>query len=420
MFKRRYFLRNLCVAVALVAAPGIARAQQAIKLTIIDGYPPKALWVKVLIDYFIPEVNKRLAADGNKYKIDWQQAFSGQIAKPRGVMDAIKNKLGDIGVVTTVFHSSKLPLNNLPYYTPFSSRNPILVSKVIDELTDKYPAFQKQFDDQNQILLTSYSSIDNYGVFTKNEVKSIDELKGLKLNAAGPNALYIKPLGAVGVLGSLLTYANQIKTGVTDGCIIWPEATITFKIAEVAPHYLETDFGTGVNKSLTINTDVWKSLPAEVQKVIKATRARLSRQGRAGRARRRRHVDEEVQGRGRHRRHAVEGRAEEMGREDAQYRAEPGQGGRGQGGLSGHQDSRRLYGCAARSRREAGARLGQGLGRSAAQSPSPRLRGEGRGEGAWRIAQTCGHAPSPARLRFASAGDLSPRVGGGERAASSV
>ena len=147
---------------------GLAQAQQAIKLTIIDGYPPKALWVKVLIDYFIPEVNKRLAADGNKYKIDWQQAFSGQIAKPRGVMDAIKNKLGDIGVVTTVFHSSKLPLNNLPYYTPFVSRNPILVGKVMDDLTDKFPAFQKQFDDQNQILLTSYSSIDNYGIFTKN------------------------------------------------------------------------------------------------------------------------------------------------------------------------------------------------------------------------------------------------------------
>ena len=103
---------------------------------------------QILIDYFMPEVNKRLAADGNKYQIDWQQAFSGQIAKPRGVMDAIKNRLGDIGVVTTVFHSSKLPLNNLPYYTPFTSRNPILVSKVIDELTDKFPAFQKQFDDQ--------------------------------------------------------------------------------------------------------------------------------------------------------------------------------------------------------------------------------------------------------------------------------
>jgi C4-dicarboxylate-binding protein DctP len=267
--------RRLCLALGcglLVAGtPLAASAQQSIKLTIIDGYPPKALWVKVLIDYFIPEVNKRLAAAGNKYKIDWQQAFSGQIAKPRGVMDALGNRLGDIGVVTTVFHSSKLPLNNLPYYTPFSSRNPILVSRVMDQLYDKFPAFQKQFDAQNQIVLTNYSSIDNYGVFTKKLVKGMDDLKGLKLNAAGPNALYIKPLGAVGVLGSLLTYANQIKTGVTDGCLIWPEATITFKIAEVAPHYLETDFGTGVNKSLTINTDVWKGLPDEVKKVLKAT-----------------------------------------------------------------------------------------------------------------------------------------------------
>jgi TRAP-type C4-dicarboxylate transport system substrate-binding protein len=271
MLKRRFILRNICVALALVALPAGVQAQQAIKLTMIDGYPPKALWVKVLIDYYMPEVNKRLAADGNKYKIDWQQAFSGQIAKPRGVMDAIKNKLGDIGVVTTVFHSSKLPLNNLPYYTPFVSRDPILVSKVMDDLADKFPSFQKQFDDQNQILLTNYSSIDNYGIFTKKKIEKMDQVNGLKLNAAGPNALYIKSLGGVGVLGSLLTYANQIKTGVTDGCIIWPEATITFKIAEVAPHYLETDFGTGVNKSLTINKEVWNGLPDQVKKVLKAT-----------------------------------------------------------------------------------------------------------------------------------------------------
>jgi C4-dicarboxylate-binding protein DctP len=268
MSKIRSLSQTLCFGLALAAIPFGANAQKVIKLTAIDGYPPKALWVKVLIDYYLPEVNKRLAKSG-KYKIAWQQAFSGQIAKPRGVMDALKNQLGDLGVVTTVFHSSKLPLNNLPYYTPFSSRNPILVGKVMDQLMDKFPAFQKQFDDQNQIALTNYSSIDNYGVFTKKPVKKMEDIKGLKLNAAGPNALYIKPLGGVGVLGSLLTYANQIKTGVTDGCLIWPEATITFKIAEVAPYYLETDFGTGVNKSLTINKDVWKGLPPEVQKVLR-------------------------------------------------------------------------------------------------------------------------------------------------------
>jgi 5-oxoprolinase (ATP-hydrolysing) len=47
-------------------------------------------------------------------------------------------------------------------------------------------------------------------------------------------------------------------------------------------------------------------------------------------------------------------------------------------------------------------------------APSPRLREEGRGEGALPSAQTRGDAPSPARLRYTSAGDLSPQAGRGE------
>jgi len=260
--------RGLLVGIAIVALPVAATAAETIKLTAIDGYPPRALWTKIFINYFIPEVDKRLAKSG-KYKIQWHQAWGGQIVKPRGVLDGIKNKLGDIGIVTTVFHASKLPLNNLPYYTPFSSRNPKVVSKVMDDLSDKFPAFQKQFDDQNQLQLTAYSSIDNYGVFTKEPVKEVSDIKGRKILAAGPNALYIKAVGGVNVLSNLTQQYNDIKTGVADGTVIWPEATITFKLVEVAPYYLETDFGTGVNKSVTINKEVWAKLPNEVKKVLK-------------------------------------------------------------------------------------------------------------------------------------------------------
>jgi C4-dicarboxylate-binding protein DctP len=262
-------MRIPIVALALAALPIGVNAQQVIKLTAIDGYPPRALWTKMFIEYYIPEVDKRLAAAG-KYKIEWQQAWGGQIVKPRGVLDGIKNKLGDIGIVTTVFHADKLPLNNLPYYTPFSSRNPRIVSQVMDELMEKYPAIQKQFDAQNQVSLTNYSSIDNYGVFTKEPANEVSDLKGRKILCAGPNALYMKAVGAVNVLGNLTSYYNDMKTGVADGTVIWPEATITFKLVEVAPYYMETDFGTGVNKSVTINKEVWASLPPDVQKVLKA------------------------------------------------------------------------------------------------------------------------------------------------------
>ena len=49
--------------------------------------------------------------------------------------------------------------------------------------------------------------------------------------------------------------------------------------------------------------------------------------------------------------------------------------------------------------------------RSLRAAPSPRLRGEGRGEGAFPQAQTRGEAPSPGAQERA---DLSPQAGRGE------
>ncbi|MEO7851330.1 MAG: hypothetical protein ABIR94_03615, partial [Rubrivivax sp.] len=49
------------VAAALFAAG--AHAQSTINLTVIDGYPPKSLWIKEFVDFYIPEVDKRLAKD---------------------------------------------------------------------------------------------------------------------------------------------------------------------------------------------------------------------------------------------------------------------------------------------------------------------------------------------------------------------
>jgi hypothetical protein len=67
----RAMTRKLVLASALAAIPFAASAQQVIKLTAIDGYPPRALWTKLFIEYYIPEVDKRLAKSG-KYTIDWQ------------------------------------------------------------------------------------------------------------------------------------------------------------------------------------------------------------------------------------------------------------------------------------------------------------------------------------------------------------
>jgi TRAP-type C4-dicarboxylate transport system substrate-binding protein len=259
---------SAAVALCLAAFSTTASAQKTINLTAIDGYPPKAIWVKTFIEFFIPEVDRRLAKDG-KYKIKWNQAWAGQIVKPRKVLQGLQRGLGDIGIVTSIFHPDKVPLQSIAFTAPFVSTDPALASHVLDELYAEFPAYGNAWKKYNQVYLTNLAVLDSYQMFFKEPVNGLEDFKGKKIASAGLNLRYLRNTGAAGVAGSLVSYYNKIKTGVVDGTMLWPEAVVGFKIVEVAPHMLKADIGTMNSKSITMNADSYNRLPKSVQKVIK-------------------------------------------------------------------------------------------------------------------------------------------------------
>ena len=268
MIKSKSFLKKLGAVsagaiVATMAHAGAANAAETIKVAAIDGYSPKSLWVKEFINYYIPEIDKRLAATGN-YEIEWNQAW-GQIVKVRGVLGGLDKGLGDIGVVTTVFHADKVPLQLVAYATPFVSNDPGLVAKTVDGLANKHPQFKAAFTKFNQVYLTNLAVLDTYQIFSKDPVTKLSDMKGLKLGSAGLNLRWLDGFGAAGVAGSLVTYHNKVGTGVLDGFMLWPEAVVGRKIYEVTPYMLKADLGTANSKVISVNADSWKSYPEEVR-----------------------------------------------------------------------------------------------------------------------------------------------------------
>ena len=250
----------------LMAAPSFAT--ETIKAVVIDGYPARALWVKEFTDFFIPEVDKRLAEFGN-YKMDWQESYGGAIVKPRGVLEGIKLGLGDIGIVTTIFHSSKLPSQAISAVTPFVSADARAVAKAVDEIAKEFPTMQKEFAEQNQVYLATGVVLDTYQVFSAKELASPEGMKGAKVAGAGMNLRYLEGIeGAAGVRGGLTDFYNMLDTGLVDQAMLWPEAAKTFKIAEVAPYMLKADLGAVNSKTVTVNQDYWNSLPDEVKGVL--------------------------------------------------------------------------------------------------------------------------------------------------------
>ncbi len=258
----------LAVAGFMLALPLTSFSAEKIKAVVIDGYPAKAMWVQEFTAFFIPEVDKRLAETGN-YEMDWQESYGGSIVKPKGVLEGIKLGLGDIGIVTTIFHNSKLPSQAVSAVTPFVAADSRAVAKAVDEIAKEFPTMQKEFDEQNQVYLATGVVLDTYQVFSTKDIKSIKDIEGGKVAGAGMNMRYVEGIeGAVGVRGGLTDFYSMLQTGLVDHAMLWPEAAKTFKIAEVAPTMLKVDLGAVNSKTVTANKDYWEKLPEEVQNVL--------------------------------------------------------------------------------------------------------------------------------------------------------
>ncbi|SDL02014.1 C4-dicarboxylate TRAP transporter substrate-binding protein [Aliiruegeria lutimaris] len=258
-------------AIGLLAATALttpALAAEKITAVVIDGYPAKALWVKEFSDFFIPEVDKRLAVAGN-YEMDWQESYGGAIVKPKGVLEGVKLGLGDIGIVTTIFHNSKLPSQAIAAVTPFVSSDSRAVAKAVDEIAKEFPTMQEEFGDENQVYLATGVVLDTYQPFSSKELTGLKDLEGMKVAGAGMNLRYLEGIqDAAGVRGGLTDFYNMVQTGMTDGALLWPEAAQTFKMAEVAPYMLKADLGAVNTKTITVNKDYWNALPDEVKGVL--------------------------------------------------------------------------------------------------------------------------------------------------------
>jgi TRAP-type C4-dicarboxylate transport system substrate-binding protein len=255
----------LAALACIALAAGAAQAQQTMRMTVVAGHPPVFLWVKLLDEFFLPEVDKRLAG---KLKIEWNKGYGGTIAKLGSESGALKDGIAEIGFVSTIFEAPKFPLQNVSYVAPFGTDDLAVVTKVVADLQANIPAMNDAWAKNNLVYLGG-AALDSYHLFTKFPVNALEDLKGHKINAPGPSANWIKDTGAVAVAGTLQTYYNDISTGVSDGALTFVTGAGPAKLIEVAPYITKVNFGAMFAGGIAMNKQVFDKLPPEAQKVFR-------------------------------------------------------------------------------------------------------------------------------------------------------
>ena len=245
---------------------GAAQGEE-VRLTIASSHVTGLPWVGVMSSLVVPESNVRLEAMGSPHRIRWTESYGGSLYKLNHTLESVEIGLTGIGWVGTLWEPSKMPLQNVTYYTPFVTDDHQMIADLMNELHEQVPELADAWTEQNQKFLGG-SVVDTYHLMTNFPVNSFDDLAGRKILAPGASAAWLEGTGAVAVDGGLTTYYTQISTGVADGVLTILTGAPPYRIHEVAPYITLVGIGGQLTGGMSINLDTWNSLPEDVQTVL--------------------------------------------------------------------------------------------------------------------------------------------------------
>jgi TRAP-type transport system periplasmic protein len=268
--KRTVFIRTTLSVASLICAMGVAPAvaQQSIDLTIGASHPLTLPWINLMQQYLQPEVNKRLAANGNKYQIRWREGYGGTLYKANATLSSVGEGIADIGWVFSTAEGSKLPLAQVGNYAPAVTGNSNLVMDVVNDMNDKMQPLQREWDRNNVVFLSS-TAMDTLQLFTAFPVNKVEDLKGKKIGGAGTIATIVSGSGATPIDSPAPSMYNDLSTGLMQGVLTTVSIGMSGKLFEVAPNVTKVDMGSFAAGAIIANKDSWGKLPEEVRKVIK-------------------------------------------------------------------------------------------------------------------------------------------------------
>jgi TRAP-type mannitol/chloroaromatic compound transport system substrate-binding protein len=269
--RRRAFLANGglgLVGAAAFAAPAIAQSQPAIKWRLASSFPKSLDTLFGGAEHFA----KRLA-DATDDKFQIRVFAGGEIVPPFQVLDAVQNNTVEIGHSASYYYVGKDPTFAIDATIPFGMNarqmNAWMTHGGGMELLRKF------FKNYNVYNLPVGNTGAQMGGWFRKEIKSVDDLNGLKMRIAGL---------AGAVLGKLGVVAQQIPGGdiypaLEKGTIdatewVGPYDDEKLGFHKVAKYYYYPGWWEGQTQTTVyINLDQWNKLPKSYQAIMTAVAA---------------------------------------------------------------------------------------------------------------------------------------------------
>lgn len=211
-------------------------------------------------DAYLNDIESR--SDG---KIKFERYYSESLIKAADHLDAVSSGIADFALIVPGYTPAKNPLTTIESLAGLWT-NQWAGTMAFRELFSQYPEFNEEFEKQN-VKVVGHFTIPTYYVISNKEINSLEEIKGLKVVAAGGQTLTAEALGAVSVGIVMPEIFEAMERGTVDGGFVGLTSSSTYGVHELAKSIYKLPIGSqgGI---FGLNMDVYKSLPPELQDIF--------------------------------------------------------------------------------------------------------------------------------------------------------
>lgn len=236
-------------------------AAEVIKLKLAN-YMPIMHINTIMMGKFVEEVNRKLAG-----KVEVTQYAAGTLLSAPKMAAGVAAGIADIGLAHCSYSRGRFPVMELTEL-PLGASSSYILTHVINEFYDKFKP--KEWDVYHPLIFSA--SPPSTIQMLKKPVKTLEDLKGMKIRGTGRSGDIVKALGAITTPVEMMDMYESLRRGVIDGNMGPYEQLKSFKTGEVLKyHSVAWQAGSGYTFYVIFNKDKWNSLPEEAKKVFDET-----------------------------------------------------------------------------------------------------------------------------------------------------
>ncbi|MGZ3589324.1 MAG: TRAP transporter substrate-binding protein [Thermodesulfobacteriota bacterium] len=233
-------------------------AAEVIKLKFANYFPPTHM-NSVMMGKYCEELNKQLAG-----KVEMTQYAGGTLLSAPKIAAGVSTGIADIGLSNLSYTRGRFPVMEI-MELPHGFPSAWIAGHVANDFYNKYQP--KDFDTYH-VLMLSTSPINVIQTLNK-PVKTLDDVKGLKLRGTGRLGDIVKALGATPIPIETPDLYDSLKRGVIEGALLPLETMKGFKTGELIKYVTPSwRVGSAYCFYVVMNKQKWDSLPGDVKKVI--------------------------------------------------------------------------------------------------------------------------------------------------------